>query len=79
MNNPYKHIYFFNKKPMMIDFERAKSSQKPRNVSQFCQYICSRFGLDHKVLIPLIKKYKMDYSDRSFREIIKSLGFLLKL
>ncbi len=77
MNNPYKHIYFFNKKPMMIDFERAKTAKNPKNVSQFCQYICNKCGLDHKILIPFIKKYKEDYSAKNFKEIMGLLTRLL--
>ncbi len=74
MNNPYKHIYFFNGKPMMIDFERAKKAKNPKNVSQLCQYICNKFGLDHKKFIPLIKKYKEDYSSKNFDKIMELLN-----
>ncbi len=73
MNNPYKHIYFFNGEPMMIDFERAKKAKNPKNVSQFCQYVCNKFGFDHKKFIPFIKKYKEDYSAKNFDKIMKLL------
>lgn len=44
MTNPYKHILITDEnKPVMIDFERAKRSITPKNVTQFVNYItCAR-------------------------------------
>jgi HemK-related putative methylase len=38
MHRPVKHI-LVGKKPVLIDFERARYSQKPHNVTQFCQFL----------------------------------------
>ncbi|MBA3064306.1 methyltransferase [Candidatus Woesearchaeota archaeon] len=40
MHHPLKHI-IIDKKPVMIDFERCKITKKPKNVTQFCQFIIS--------------------------------------
>ena len=40
MHQPYKHI-IIGKTIKMIDFERMHSTEKPQNVTQFVQYICS--------------------------------------
>lgn len=43
MTHPYKHILVRKKggsvEAVMIDFERCKHTEKPKNVTQFCQYI----------------------------------------
>lgn len=45
MHHPYKHI-IIGKKPVMIDFERCKFSEKPKNVTQFCQFLISKKIMD---------------------------------
>jgi len=40
MQNPYKHIIITKgNKPVLLDFERARKTLKPHNVTQFCQYV----------------------------------------
>ncbi len=39
MHNPYKHVIIKKNKAYLIDFERAKIHLKPKNVTQFCQYL----------------------------------------
>jgi putative serine/threonine protein kinase len=40
MTNPYKHIIITkNLKPVLIDFERARFTDKPKNISQFKEYL----------------------------------------
>ena len=39
MSNPYKHIIINGSKVIMIDFERARFSNKVTNITQFFQYI----------------------------------------
>jgi len=79
LKNPYKHIFFYKKKAMMIDFERAKISNKPKNVTQFCQYICNKFRIDPKKLAPIMKDYKKSNSENDFKRIIKILKELMRL
>lgn len=69
MHNPYKHIIVTkDKKAVLVDFERAHYSQKPKNVTQFCQYLISgnmtslliRKGINLKKdkIINLARQYK---------------------
>jgi putative serine/threonine protein kinase len=41
LTNPYKHIIVRKGKPVMIDFERCKSTPTPKNVTQFIQFLTS--------------------------------------
>ena len=84
MHNPYKHV-IIGRKVVMIDFERCYETLKPKNVSQFCQFLISRnikkvldkkkIKIDKMDLIKLVKNYKRDYSKKDFNKI---LGFLQK-
>jgi predicted Ser/Thr protein kinase len=82
MHNPYKHIIITkDKKAVLIDFERANYSKKPKNVTQFCQYLTSgtmsvllkRKGIkiDKKKIIELAKEYKNKQNLTNFNKIIK--------
>ncbi len=78
MHNPHKHIIIENKKPVMIDFERAYKTEKPKNVTQFCQYLMSRkvydvikYNIKKKELIKILKIYKNNQTEVNFNKIIK--------
>ena len=80
MHKPYKHI-LVGKEPKLIDFERCKKTKKPKNVTQFCQYLMSnnvynilkKKGIlfDKKDLIKLLKDYKIKRNERLFKKILK--------
>jgi|SRR3989344_974184 len=80
MKNPYKHI-IISKKVVMIDFERAKYSDKPCNITGFSQYLISSkiykilenvgIRFDRKELIKLVKNYKSTYNKKDFDKIKK--------
>ena len=86
MHNPYKHI-IIGKKVVMIDFERCYETLKPKNVSQFCQFLISKnikkvldkkkIKIDKRTLIKLIKKYKKSYNEKDFKNILRTF-FLSK-
>ncbi len=42
LTNPYKHIIVRHGNPIMIDFERCKFTQSPKNITQFLQFLSSR-------------------------------------
>ena len=78
MHNPHKHIIIKNKKPVMIDFERAYETKKPKNVTQFCQFIMSRkvyeiikYKINKRELISILKTYKKNQTEVNFNKIIK--------
>ncbi|MFP4111480.1 MAG: HemK2/MTQ2 family protein methyltransferase [Candidatus Woesearchaeota archaeon] len=83
MHNPYKHILIRAKKgedrPFLIDFERCKKRDNPKNITQFCQYITSSYFLsivkdkdliyERDFLMPLCKRYKNN-KEENFKEIM---------
>lgn len=42
MHKPLKHILVYKNNPRFIDFERSKFSKKPKNLTQFCQFLTSK-------------------------------------
>lgn len=80
MHRPHKHIIISNKNFALIDFERCKESEKPQNVTQFCQYITSenfkkltskkKIKFDKDKIMKLSRNYKKSYSDVSFKKIL---------
>jgi putative serine/threonine protein kinase len=80
MHNPFKHI-IINKKVNMIDFERCYKTNKPKNVTQFSQFIMSnnlknllikkKFKIDKKKLLEKLIKYKHEQDDENFKSILK--------
>ena len=70
MNHPQKHI-LIDKKPIMIDFERCKYSENPKNVTQFLQFIPKLKKIDRKKLIKLSKDYKKKQVEDDFKKILE--------
>ncbi len=84
MTNPVKHIIITKERNIkvenvkdrvkMIDFERARFSLKPSNVTQFFQFLGKigflRIG---KRLISDLKNYKRNDGEREFRKLIAHL------
>jgi len=57
----------------MIDFERCYYTEKPKNVTQFCQFLL----LINKIkpeAIEILKKYKKDESEENFKRILKAIN-----
>ncbi len=76
MHHPLKHVLVSKGKVVMIDFERCHRVKSPQNVTQFAQFIVSR-GLMPVLkddLVDALKEYKTDYSDRSFRKVLRALS-----
>ncbi len=80
MYNPYKHI-LIESSPVMIDFERAYYTKKPKNLTQFCQFITNKkvelilkkkkIRSNKNLFIPLLQKYKNNINKENFNKIIK--------
>ncbi|QQG39252.1 MAG: hypothetical protein HYS32_02245 [Candidatus Woesearchaeota archaeon] len=71
MHKPLKHIVI-NKKPVLIDFERCYRTNKPKNVTQFFQFLIQQDLINkNKPLIGLLSSYKRHQSDKNFNKIIK--------
>ncbi|MBN2053233.1 hypothetical protein JW756_07045 [Candidatus Woesearchaeota archaeon] len=80
LTNPYKDILVTSdNKAVMIDFERCKESKKPKNVTQFLQYlarskpILEKKGIliNKEEIIRLGKRYKTKPNKENFKNIIK--------
>lgn len=82
MHRPYKHI-IIGRKPVMIDFERCRFSQKPKNVTQYCQFLTSdnighllkekNLSFDTKKLRAASAEYKIDISSVNLKKIKRFL------
>ncbi|MFH1505811.1 MAG: hypothetical protein ABIE94_02375 [archaeon] len=81
MTNPYKHIIISSGKPVMIDFERCVYSEKPQNVTQFCQFMVREktklilvdkgINIGRKKLLELAKAYKGKPNTVNYTRILK--------
>jgi len=71
MCRPYKHIIVRKDKPILIDFERTKPTEKPQNVTQFLQFIVNPLHLNKKRIITLSKKYKQDYDIKPIKGFLE--------
>lgn len=68
MHRPIKHIIIRKDTPILIDFERCHKTKKPKNVTQFCQFLMSDniqqilkdkgIRIDKKKTINICKLYK---------------------
>ncbi len=81
MHHPYKHVIVDKKhKVFLVDFERCHKTKKPKNVTQFCDYISSRYlssilkdkdiEIDKNKMIELAKIYKKNQSKANLARII---------
>jgi len=80
MHRPLKHIIISGNKPYMLDFERAHFSNKPKNITQFCQFITSgymnqilgnkKIYIDKNKIIRLAKIYKINPNSINFKKIL---------
>jgi predicted Ser/Thr protein kinase len=69
--------------PILIDFERAKKTTNPQNVSQFIQFLTSRgFGaifnekrikISKSALIGAVKDYKKEQNKENFHKILEKI------
>jgi putative serine/threonine protein kinase len=84
MTRPYKHVLITRNVPTQIDFDRARESPRPRNVTQLCQFLTAgRYAhllaqrgiqIDKERLLAAAKTYKNSYANKDYdriRAIIK--------
>ncbi len=84
MHKPYKHVIVKNNKATLIDFERTHKTEKPHNVTQFCQYMISKkisdvlkkkgFRIARRKMISLAGRYKKKMNDENFKAIISAIS-----
>ena len=81
MHHPLKHIIITPSGPVLIDFERCKETKKPKNVTQFVEFLCrikeelSKKGIliNAENLRKLSKEYKNNICLESLESIKKEL------
>lgn len=85
MTNPYKDLIIDEKsgEQVIIDFERCRHSENPKNVTQFCQFLLKgkmrnelekvNVLLDSKKIISLAEEYKRKQSDENYKKIKKEI------
>jgi HemK-related putative methylase len=81
MHRPIKHIIVDkNLKPVLIDFERARFSKSPKNVTQFCDFLIGKevnkllkgkgIEINKNKIINLARNYKEDINKINFNKIL---------
>lgn len=83
MQNPYKHIIVTKgNMPVLLDFERARKTIKPHNVTQFCQYVTSgtvqhlvkgKMKINKEKIRDMAKAYRYTPSISNLNNIIKEI------
>lgn len=71
MHHPIKHILIRNKEVKMIDFERCRKTDKPKNVTQFCQFLMNVGFIERKNGIKILKEYKKNQTGKNFNKVLK--------
>ena len=81
MHNPVKHILIKGNKAFMIDFERCYHTNKPKNTTQFCQFIMSNnlknllkkkgFKINRIRLLKSLIVYKHNQNEENFDKILR--------
>ena len=87
MHRPIKHIILRGHSPVLIDFERAHYTEKPKNITQFCEFIMRSkrllmekgITINQANLIDFAKKYRHKQT-KNLKEayILFQQGFLKK-
>ncbi|MFH1331986.1 MAG: hypothetical protein ABIH63_01750 [archaeon] len=82
LTNPYKHVIVRKNKPVMIDFERCRNTETPKNVTQFVQFLTSRkvssllvkkrIKVDVKKFRSAAKRYKGSHDLREILSLVRS-------
>ena len=87
MHHPLKHVLIDNKnKVTLLDFERAKYSENPKNVTQFSDFIISdnlknifqekNLIIDNRTIMDYARKYKKEFSENIYGDLIKYIKSL---
>jgi len=84
LTNPYKHIIVRNHIPIQIDFERCIYTNKPKNVTQFIQFLSSgklkllfkqkNMAVNLDTLRTIAINYKKEINKKYLKEILECLS-----
>lgn len=83
INRPNGHVFYCSGLVRILDWESARISEKPRNLTSFVSYLLYRFkhaedlkkllGYSTDKVLKALRHYKMTYSKESFNELSRSL------
>jgi len=81
LNRPGDHLLFCPEGVKVIDWESARESEKPGNLTSFTSFILYRFryssklveelGLDKARVLEELRKYKQRYDEESFNRVLE--------
>ncbi|MBD3248846.1 methyltransferase [Candidatus Woesearchaeota archaeon] len=84
MHNPYKHVLVEDGKAVLLDFERVHSTEKPKNVTQFMQYVGNKrntkilkekgIKVDMRKWRAAARRYKKEENKENFKKILSLLS-----
>jgi len=75
MTRPLKHVLVNRNKVTLIDFERARKTEKPHNVTQFCQFVGNHVMREQKKdWILLAQEYARLRNQKVFKKILRTLS-----
>jgi len=85
MTHPHKHIIIRKNNPVMIDFDRAHATTKPKNVTQVCQWITGGelggilrqkgIQLPRETMLEHAKNYKNSYNKKTYERIREMIQY----
>jgi len=78
MHHPLKHI-LVDDKLVLIDFERARYTEEPQNITQFCQFLIDYrkvfndqgIIINKDEMIQIAKQYKADHDTKQLLEVFE--------
>ncbi len=72
MHHPFKHIIIKEDlTPVLVDFERCSKGEKPKNVTQFMQFVIGLNLARKDKLIKLAEIYKKNPTQQNFQKILE--------
>ena len=84
MHHPIKHIIIRNKIPCMIDFERCYYTKKPKNLTQFSQFLLSQnineilnkknVKINKEEFVEYLKIYKKEINKENYLSLLKFIN-----
>lgn len=83
INRPDKHVFYCNGKLKVVDWESARLTSRPSNLTSFISFIMFRFrhsrvlrnmlGYNVENVIGVLERYKSEYSQEAFNQVLAAL------
>ncbi|MEM1843183.1 MAG: serine/threonine protein kinase, partial [Desulfurococcaceae archaeon] len=83
INRPHGHVLYCDGKVKVLDWESAKITERPTNLTSFTSYLLYRFkyaqglekllGYSRDRVLKALREYKTTYSREAFNELLHSL------